>query len=258
MARITQNLFEEIEKITSSQIEEKLKHDEDGDGDEDAADYMMRRRKAGGQTHAQAHAATRKHNEETEQEGEELEEKKEELDEVLWPGTPEYNKRFPKDSKPGQRMSKQDYGYRGPSGSETEDKPSSEEGKEKGRGRRKIRSEETIVKHKDFTIDVVNNPTFKDFFNSAKLYVNNDDDAVTVAEAFFNDKDTSIIIESNITELYKNLLNKYEKDGYLIEDIDITIDEDEAYFKYTLVEKDSEIKRTYVHHGNLVVKETKE
>jgi hypothetical protein len=80
MKRISQSLFEEIQKVTSEkpqEIEEKknLMHDEDKDGDEDGADYMMKRRKAGGQSHAQAHAATRKHNEETEIEAEvELEE----------------------------------------------------------------------------------------------------------------------------------------------------------------------------------------
>lgn len=36
-----------------------------------------------------------------------------ELDEALWPGTPEYEKKFPKDSKPGQRRKEQDYGYQG-------------------------------------------------------------------------------------------------------------------------------------------------
>ncbi len=35
------------------------------------------------------------------------------LDEALWPGTPEYEKKFPKDSKPGQRRQTQDYGYQG-------------------------------------------------------------------------------------------------------------------------------------------------
>jgi uncharacterized protein with PIN domain len=36
-----------------------------------------------------------------------------ELDEALWPGTPEYEKKFPKASKPGQRRKTQDYGYQG-------------------------------------------------------------------------------------------------------------------------------------------------
>lgn len=36
-----------------------------------------------------------------------------ELDEALWPGTPEYEKKFPKESKPGARRKTQDYGYQG-------------------------------------------------------------------------------------------------------------------------------------------------
>jgi hypothetical protein len=36
-----------------------------------------------------------------------------ELDEALWPGTPEYEKKFPKASKPGERRQTQDYGYQG-------------------------------------------------------------------------------------------------------------------------------------------------
>ena len=322
MKRITQSLFEDIQKITSGQIDEKkLTHDEDKDGDEDAADYMMKRRKAGGQSHTQAHAATRKHNEETEQDGEELEEDAEQLDEigdtpagkqalgtyvkkrakqlpnievnyqmapseyagmakkyknkvqkgigravdrltkedvekvdeVMWPGTPEYNKKFPKVSKPGQRMSKQDYGYRGPSGSETEEKPSSEEGKTRGKGRRKVR-EETVVKHDDFTLEVIDNPTFKDFFNAAKTYVDNADDAVVVAESFFNDQDYSLIIESELKKLYKDTLDNYEKDGYVIEDTKVTIDEDSGVsFEYTLVKEDKIVN--YIHHGIVVVED---
>ena len=324
MKRITQSLFEEIQKITSEEQldEKKMTHDEDGDGDEDAADYMMKRRKAGGQSHAQAHAATRKHNEETEEE-EELEQIDEigdtakgkkmlgnyikkrtkqlpgietnyqmtpyddgpmgskaigkykkkvnkgigravdrltkeeaELEEAgkMWPGTPEYNKAFPKDSKPGQRMSKQDYGYRGPSGSETEDKPSSEEGKTRGKGRRKVR-EETIIKHEDFTIEVIDNPTFKDFFNAAKAYVDNNEDAITVAEAFFKENDNSILIESEILQLFKDTLDKHENDGYVIEDTKVTIEEGEATLQYTLVEKENSNRTNYIYHGYVVAEE---
>jgi hypothetical protein len=45
--------------------------------------------------------------------GKEVKEEIEELDEALWPGTPEYEKKFPKDSKPGERRKTQDYGYQG-------------------------------------------------------------------------------------------------------------------------------------------------
>jgi len=42
-----------------------------------------------------------------------MKEEVEEIDEALWPGTPEYEKKFPKASKPGQRRKTQDYGYQG-------------------------------------------------------------------------------------------------------------------------------------------------
>jgi hypothetical protein len=313
MKRITQNLFEEIQKITSGQIDEKKKVDQDKDGDNDFADVMMARRKASGQSHAQAHAATRKHNEEVEQQ-----------DEALWPGTPEYNKKFPKDSKPGQRMSKQDYGYRGPSGSETEDKPSSEEGKEKGRGRRKIRSEDTeifedgkqvmkpvdddsaitkssakmgrdnskaddhtkvaptnktmsdpasaakfvntaktnkvreyddkasevVVKENSFDIEISNNLSFRDYLNAARLYVG-EEDAVSVAEAFFKDQDDTLVIEAKILEKFDGILKKISEEGNEIYNLETSILEGCPCAEYIVVESKSGVARKYIHLGTV-------
>ena len=394
MKRITQSLFEEIEKITLDQIQEKkhLKHDEDGDGDEDGADYMMKRRKAGGQSHAQAHAATRKHNEETYKDtgwknperkpgaktknvsgrlarqgmkqaaqkvkdekgfgpspadklsirkeeadleeavhvihpktngpvhisdvknsrdfdrkwnqesdkhraefgydspvvssksadmkgktpqkmtygqykslvGESVElgkEVKEEVDQVeeAWPGTPEHKAKFGTDlekhqAKYGKSNVKklEPYGYRGASGSETPE--TAADATKIGRGRKKMK-EETIVKHEDFSITVTDNPTFKDFFDAAKLYVGNVDDAVVVAEAFHKNEDISIIVESNIRDIYQNTLDKYEEEGYVVEDFEVILDDDEAQLMYSLVKEDSELRRNYIHHGKVVVEE---
>jgi hypothetical protein len=323
MARITQNLFEEIQKVTSAQIEEKLKHDEDGDGDEDAADYMMKRRKAGGQSHAQAHAATRKHNEEAEQEeAEQLDEigdtpagkkalgsyvkkrtkqlpqievgyqmaqsdsdarmvnkykkkvnkgigravdrlTKEEAEiEEAWPGTPEHKSKHGSDYEKhmmkyggdpkAARATKGRYGYEGASGSETPE--TAADSSKIGRGRKKMK-EETIVKHDDFMITVTDNPTFQDFFNAAKTYVEDKDDAVVVAEAFYKDEDQSIIIESEVKYLYNNVFEDHKKDGYLVEDIDVVIREEEVLLKYSAIKEDSGVKYNYIHHGIVVAEE---
>jgi hypothetical protein len=393
MPRITQNLFEEIQKVTSGQIEEKKKmHDEDGDGDEDGADYMMKRRKAGGQSHAQAHAATRKHNEETYKDtgwknperkpgaktknvsgrlarqgmkqaaqkvkdekgfgpspadklsirkeeadleeavhvihpktngpvhisdvknsrdfdrkwnqesdkhraefgydspvvssksadmkgktpqkmtygqykslvGESVElgkEVKEEVDQVeeAWPGTPEHKAKFGTDlekhqAKYGKSNVKklEPYGYRGASGSETPE--TAADATKIGRGRKKMK-EETIVKHDDFMITVTDNPTFQDFFNAAKSYVDNADDAVVVAEAFYKDENNSIIIESEVKYLYNNVFEEYKNEGYLVEDINVVIDESEVLLKYSIFKEDSEVKYNYIHRGIVVAEE---
>jgi hypothetical protein len=405
MKRITQSLFEEIEKITSGQIEEKKEVDHDKDGDNDFADVMMARMKAGGKSHKEAHKHTRKHNEEAEQEeaeqldeigdtpagkkalgsyvkkrtkqlpdievgyqmaepGPELKgytklkkkvntgigravdrltkEEAEQFDELQenisnnhkvgdvyqmdlvdhikkktgtkvyfdgddmvhektgktimnvkahhtvgdaisavnaaknlkeahWPGTKEYKEKFPKDEftahmqrfggdPKAARATKGRYGNLGPSGSETEEKPENIS-KPKGRGRKPGGSklnkmkEETIVKHEDFIITVTDNPTFQDFFNAAKSYVDNEDDAVVVAEAFYKDEDNSIIIESEVKYLYNNVFEDHKKDGYLVEDIDVVIREEEVLLKYSAIKEDSGVKYNYIHHGIVVAEE---
>ena len=398
MKRITQSLFEEIEKITSGQIEEKKKVDHDKDRDNDFADVMMARMKAGGKSHKEAHAATRKHNEEAElQENisnkhkvgdvyqphlvdhiknktgtkvyfdgddmvhektgktimnvkahhtvgdaisavKNLKEEAEQLDEIgdtpagkkvlgsyvkkrvkqvpklelsyqmapsnrdaslvkkyqskvnkgigravdrltkeeaeieeAWPGTKEYKEKFPKDEftahmqrfggdPKAARATKGRYGNLGPSGSETGEKPENIS-KPKGRGRKAGGSklnkmkEETIVKHDDFMITVTDNPTFQDFFNAAKTYVEDKDDAVVVAEAFYKDEDNSIIIESEVKYLYNNVFEDHKKDGYLVEDIDVVIREEEVLLKYSAIKEDSGVKYNYIHHGIVVAEE---
>jgi hypothetical protein len=325
MKRITQSLFEEIEKITLDQIQEKkhLKHDEDKDGDEDAADYMMKRRKAGGQSHAQAHAATRKHNEETEQEGEELDEEltsdqiekhnqltakhralaknsggdtrvahqraanlhagavknpwykkgssdalsaskklgvtMEEVEHVeeAWPGTPEHKAKHGSDyekhmmkyggNPKAARATKGRYGYEGASGSETPE--TAADSSKIGRGRKKMK-EETIIKHEDFTLEIINNPTFKDFLDAAKPYVQTEELAIAVAESFFQEEDTSLVIESQAREMFESVLDSHRKEGVEVTDMEISLKDDNIAVCYTVTE--SETVRHYIHQGKII------
>ena len=318
MKRITQSLFEEIQKIAAGQIEEKLKHDEDGDGDEDAADYMMKRRKAGGQSHAQAHAATRKHNEEAEQEeAEQLDEigdtlagrqalgkyvkkrtkqlpnievgyqmapsdrdarqikkykskvqkgigravdrlTKEEAEiEEAWPGTPEHKSKHGSDYEKhmmkyggdpkAARATKGRYGYEGASGSETPE--TAADSSKVGRGRKKMK-EETIVKHGDFSIDIINNPTFKDFLDAAKPYVQTEEQAIAVAESFFQEEDASLVIESQARAMFESVLDSHRKEGVEVTDMEISLRDDDIAVCYTVTE--SEAIRHYIHQGKII------
>lgn len=327
MTRITQNLFEEIQKITSGQLDEKKKHDEDGDGDEDAADYMMKRRKAGGQSHAQAHAATRKHNEEAEQEdAEQLDEvgdtpagkkalgsyikkrtkqlpqievgyqmapsdkdarmvnkykkkvnkgigravdrlTKEEAEiEEAWPGTKEYKEKFPKDEYAAHmqkfggdpnapRATKGRYGYAGASGSDTEEKPE-DTSKPKGRGRKAGGSKlnklnnSTIINHDDFIVMREDKYSFKEYLNAAKRYVETEEQAIAVAESFYKDDDSSLVLESEIKYLYGPVLEEYRKEGLEVTEMTVYIDGDDAEVVYSVTESDT--IRTYVHQGKII------
>jgi hypothetical protein len=151
-----------------------------------------------------------------------------------------------------EKKKKGGYGYEGASGSETPE--TAADSSKIGRGRKKMK-EETIVKHDDFMITVTDNPTFQDFFNAAKSYVDNADDAVVVAEAFYKDENNSIIIESEVKYLYNNVFEEYKNEGYLVEDINVVIDESEVLLKYSIFKEDSEVKYNYIHRGIVVAEE---
>ena len=376
MKRITQSLFEEIEKITSGQIEEKKKVDHDKDGDNDFADVMMARMKAAGKSHKEAHKHTRKHNEEAEQEGgqideisietmksakeklggramdahyddnkrmaqqyaqralnmksriakkqrqmdsEKTNEEVEELDELskstlgsyikkrtkqlpdievgyqmaepgrelkgytklkkkvntgigravdrltkeeaeieeAWPGTPEHKAKYGSDYEKhmikyggdpkAPPAVKGRYGNLGPSGSETPE--TAADSSKIGRGRKKMK-EETIVKHEDFSIDIIDNPTFKDFLDAAKPYVQTEEQAIAVAESFFQEEDASLVIESQAREMFESVLDSYRKEGVEVTDMEISLKDDNIAVCYTVTE--SETVRHYIHQGKII------
>jgi hypothetical protein len=313
MKRITQSLFEEIQKITAGQIDEKKKVDQDKDGDNDFADVMMARMKAGGKSHKEAHKHTRKHNEEAEQEGNQIDEisietmksakeklgnkafnahyddnkrmaqqyaqramsmksriaKKQrqmdsektneeaEIEEAHWPGTPEHKAKHGSDYEKhmmkyggdpkAARATKGRYGYEGASGSETPE--TAADSSKVGRGRKKMK-EETIVKHGDFSIDIINNPTFKDFLDAAKPYVQTEEQAIAVAESFFQEEDASLVIESQARAMFESVLDSHRKEGVEVTDMEISLRDDDIAVCYTVTE--SETIRHYIHQGKII------
>lgn len=297
MKRISQSLFEEIQKVTSEQINEKknLTHDEDKDGDEDAADYMMKRRKAGGQSHAQAHAATRKHNEEVEIEGlltqEEFDSLSEEEQEEylnLLEQLNEYTKlkKLARKFIPGQGQKQageraKDQGYSAALDREAlkyhpDDKKlstsmkSSEKAQQRykriSRGEAPFKSSpndkgikeeveleegisETIIKHNDFVLEITDNPTFADFLNAAKSFVDSDEDAVAVAEAFFEEQDDSIIVEAFTRADIDAKVAAHQKAGHTVSMPKFSNMGGKPHAEYVVTDKETKVRRKYIHHG---------
>lgn len=257
MKRITQSLFEEIQKVTSNQIEEKkhLKHDEDKDGDEDAADYMMKRRKAGGQSHAQSHAATRKHNEEVEVQ----DTADTPIEEV---SKPEVDHHF------DQWMSSEHAPYHGDAGDDPKIhrsamsylKSSSVPKKDHEKLAMHIADKfhgsgigegisETIIKHNDFVLEITNNPTFADFLNAAKSFVDSEEEAVAVAEAFYAEQDDSIIIEAFTRADIDAKVAAHQKAGHTVSMPKFSTKGGEPYAEYVVSDKETKVRRKYIHHG---------
>ena len=299
MKRITQSLFEEIQKVTSEQIDEKknLTHDEDKDGDEDAADYMMKRRKAGGQSHAQSHAATRKHNEEvevqdtadtpiedkflTQEEFDTLSEEDQEIYLEQLEQLDELSKgmqRLARKVIPGQGQKQageraKDQGYSAALDREAlkyhPDKKlsTSMKSSEKAQQRYKriargespfgVKEEveleegisETIIKHNDFVLEITNNPTFADFLNAAKSFVDSEEEAVAVAEAFYAEQDDSIIIEAFTRADIDAKVAAHQKAGHTVSMPKFSTKGGEPYAEYVVSDKETKVRRKYIHHG---------
>lgn len=349
MKRVTQSLFEEIQKVTSGELDEaKLKHDEDGDGDEDGADYMMKRRKAGGQSHAQAHAATRKHNESAENpvdkahfcathvehadhgqgfciseahadpdengdiawytvqfaEGvmkvntsdmtilqaeshmhgkkKKMKEEAEELDEISKKTLGSYINKASVDmanrtsDATGKRtMAGADYAHNiatGMSAKKAKDnlkkdtdaaKPDIKKavkrmyGIDKAVGRltkEEVELEEgvsqTIINHNDFVLEITDNPTFADYLAAAKSFVS-EEDAVVVAEEFFKEQDESLIIEAFTRADIDAKVSAHQKAGHSVTMPKMSTKNGEPYAEYVVTDKDTKVRRKYIHHGKV-------
>lgn len=337
MKRVTQSLFEEIQKVTSGELDEaKLKHDEDGDGDEDGADYMMKRRKAGGQSHAQAHAATRKHNESAENpvdkahfcathvehadhgqgfciseahadpdengdiawytvqfaEGvmkvntsdmtilqaeshmhgkkKKMKEDVEELEELSKSTLASYAKKSSNDARMSGQIAK-DFENK----SDSYRKPEMKAGAAKLAGQYKKRAwkredgtmkaidrlakeeveleegvSQTIINHNDFVLEITDNPTFADYLAAAKSFVS-EEDAVVVAEEFFKEQDESLIIEAFTRADIDAKVSAHQKAGHSVTMPKMSTKNGEPYAEYVVTDKDTKVRRKYIHHGKV-------
>lgn len=337
MKRVTQSLFEEIQKVTSGELDEaKLKHDEDGDGDEDGADYMMKRRKAGGQSHAQAHAATRKHNESAENpvdkahfcathvehadhgqgfciseahadpdengdiawytvqfaEGvmkvntsdmtilqaeshmhgkkKKMKEEVEEIEELSKSTLASYAKKASHDARmkmaTGKDFERHAITSRKPeykAGAKSwEDKYKSDaRRREAGVGKaidrlakEEVELEEgvsqTIINHNDFVLEITDNPTFADYLAAAKSFVA-EEDAVVVAEEFFKEQDESLIIEAFTRADIDAKVSAHQKAGHSVTMPKMSTKNGEPYAEYVVTDKDTKVRRKYIHHGKV-------
>lgn len=289
MKRITQSLFEEIQKVTSNQIEEKKKIDQDKDGDHDFADVAMARRKASGQSHAQAHAATRKHNEEVEIAGLLTQEEFDTLSEEDQEMYLEHLELLDELSKGMQRLARKvipghgkkvagerakDQGYSAALDREalkyhpddkklqTSQKSSlsaQQRYKKIARGessfgvKEEVELEEgiseTIIKHNDFALEITANPTFADFLNAAKSFVDSEEDAIAVAESFYNEQDDSIIIEAFTRADIDAKVAAHQKAGHTVSMPKFSTKGGEPHAEYVVSDKETKVRRKYIHHG---------
>jgi len=109
---------------------------------------------------------------------------------------------------------------------------------------------QTIINHNDFVIEITNNPTFADFLAAAKTFVN-EDEAVVVAEEFFKEQDESLIIEAFTRADIDAKVKAHQKAGHSVTMPKMSTKNGQPYAEYVVTDKETKVRRKYIHHGNV-------
>jgi hypothetical protein len=221
--RITNNLFESIRQITTANLSEELKGnqhkiDKNKNGKVDKEDFELLRKKKGEMKEAAFDPM--KHIDKDKQ-------------------TPAI-KTAAKDVK---RSSYADRAALMKAGGVKDD-----------RGPRGVTQEEvdfTIIEHNAFVIELPESLTYVDYLEAARKFVNEENDAVLVAEEFFNDKNVDLVIESFMMSDIEDKVAGHRKNGHTVSMPKFSNKNGQPYAEYTVTDKESGVRRKYIHHGSV-------
>lgn len=110
--------------------------------------------------------------------------------------------------------------------------------------------DQTIIEHKSFDIELPETLRFGDYLTAAKKLVENDEQALMVANEFFKVQDEALVIESFTRADIDSKVKAHEKAGHQVTMPKYSTKEGKPYAEYTVTDKDSGKKTKYIHHGS--------
>lgn len=114
---------------------------------------------------------------------------------------------------------------------------------------------QTIINHGDFTIEVTDNPTFKDYFNALGMTMTSesvDAEAIKIATRAYTDRNTDIILQSLTKKMFESKIEALRKGGATVSEENYMVDSGEPYAEY-VVEQNG-VRTHHIHTGNIEVK----
>jgi hypothetical protein len=109
----------------------------------------------------------------------------------------------------------------------------------------------TIIEHNAFVIELPESLTYVDYLEAARKFVNEENDAVLVAEEFFNDKNVDLVIESFMMSDIEDKVAGHRKNGHTVSMPKFSNKNGQPYAEYTVTDKESGVRRKYIHHGSV-------
>lgn len=108
----------------------------------------------------------------------------------------------------------------------------------------------TVIEHNAFVIDLPENLSFADYIKAAKAFVENEQDAIAVADKFFRENDESIVVESVTKSDIEDRADNWRKAGHKVSLPKYTTKDGKLHAEYTVTDKDTGQKTKYVYHGS--------
>ena len=110
--------------------------------------------------------------------------------------------------------------------------------------------DQIITENNSFEIEVPARLTYKDYLDAAMQFVDAED-ALTVAEAFYNEQDESLVIESFVRSDIEQKVKVHQNAGNQVSMPKFGTKDGKPYAEYVVTNKDDGIRRKYIHHGTM-------
>ena len=116
---------------------------------------------------------------------------------------------------------------------------------------------QTIINHEGFTLQVTDNPTFKDFFEAVQVIVPATSEEVhkeivAIATEAYNENYTDVLVQAETKKMFEAKIQEHVKSGAKLLDENYIVESDESYVEY-VVEQDGKVTQ-YVHVGKIETK----
>lgn len=112
---------------------------------------------------------------------------------------------------------------------------------------------ETVIKHDDFVIEVTDNPTVGDFLKALQTIVPVQEEAdqvevVAAAMEAFDEQNVDVIIEAFTRSEIGEKISAHKKAGNLVAGEKFSVKDGKPYAEYVVTDKEGNRKK-YIHHG---------
>jgi hypothetical protein len=110
-------------------------------------------------------------------------------------------------------------------------------------------ADETILIHTPINFELAENYMFGDYLTAAKDIVG-DEKAIELANYAFNNNDTNIFVEQFMRSDIEDKVKTHQKAGHKVSMPKYSTKSGKPYAEYVVTDKESGVRRKYIHHGN--------